>query len=117
MSLIICYSRFGYNKNALVYNQKIACDTGIKEITSCIVCYLLAGGLIGLYEVLQDLSSTYMTINVDLGSASTVFRNFLPIFIGGCARYHFAHIVAHNERYDFRCAHLYGRQTGVHQLG
>lgn len=82
MSLIICYSRFGYNKNALVYNQKIACDTGIKEITSCIVCYLLAGGLIGLYEVLQDLSSTYMTINVDLGSASTVFRNFLPIFIG-----------------------------------
>ena len=82
MSLIICYSRFGYNKNALVYNQKIACDTGIKEILSCIVCYLLAGGLIGLYEVLQDLSSTYMTISVDLGSASTVFRNFLPIFIG-----------------------------------
>lgn len=82
MSLIICYSRFGYNKNALVYNQKIAVDTGINEIVSCIVCYALAGALIGLYEVLQDLSSTYMTLNVDLGSASTVFRNFLPIFIG-----------------------------------
>jgi ribose transport system permease protein len=82
MSLIICYSRFGYNKNALVYNQKIACDTGINEIVSCIVCYILAGALIGLYEVLQDLSSTYMTLSVDLGSASTVFRNFLPIFVG-----------------------------------
>ncbi len=82
MSLIICYSRFGYNKNALVYNQKIACDTGINEVLSCVVCYLIAGGLIGLYEVLQDLSSTYMTLSVDLGTASTVFRNFLPIFIG-----------------------------------
>ncbi|MGN0814937.1 MAG: hypothetical protein ACI4MH_06875 [Candidatus Coproplasma sp.] len=82
MSLIICYSRFGYNKNALVYNQKIAVETGINEILSCIVCYIIAGALIGLYEVLQDLSSTYMTISVDLGSASTVFRNFLPIFIG-----------------------------------
>lgn len=82
MSLIICYSRFGYNKNALVYNQKIACETGINEIVSCIVCYVLAGALIALYEVLQDLSSTYLTLSVDLGTASTVFRNFLPIFIG-----------------------------------
>lgn len=82
MSLIICYSRFGYNKNALVYNQKIACETGINEIVSCIFCYILAGALIGLYEVLQDMSSTFMTISVDLGSSTTVFRNFLPIFIG-----------------------------------
>ena len=82
MSLVICYSRFGYNKNALVYNQKIAVDTGINEIVSCIVCYLLAGALIGLYEALMDLSSTYLNLTVDLGSASTVFRNFLPIFIG-----------------------------------
>ncbi len=82
MSLIICYSRFGYNKNALVYNQKIACDTGIREITSCIFCYLLAGGLIGLYQVLTDISSTYMNLSVDLGTAGSVFRNFLPIFIG-----------------------------------
>ena len=82
MSLVICYSRFGYNKNALVYNQKISVETGINEILSCIVCYLLAGALIGLYEALTDLSSTYLNLTVDLGSASTVFRNFLPIFIG-----------------------------------
>lgn len=82
MSLIICYSRFGYNKNALVFNQKIACETGINEISSCIFCYLLAGGLIALYEVLQDIASTNMNLNVDLATASTVFRNFLPIFIG-----------------------------------
>lgn len=82
MSLIICYSRFGYNKNALVYNQKIAVDTGINEITSCIVCYVIAGGMIGLYQALTDISNTTMTISVNLGSSSTVFRNFLPIFIG-----------------------------------
>lgn len=82
MSLIICYSRFGYNKNALVYNQKIAVDTGINEIVSCVVCYVIAGGMIGLYQALTDISNTTMTINVNLGSSGTVFRNFLPIFIG-----------------------------------
>ena len=30
MSLIFCYSRYGYEKNALVYDQKISVDTGIK---------------------------------------------------------------------------------------
>lgn len=82
MSLIICYSRFGYNKNALVYNQKIAVDTGINEILSCVVCYVIAGGMIGLYQALTDVGNTTMTINVNLGSSATVFRNFLPIFIG-----------------------------------
>lgn len=82
MSLIICYSRFGYNKNALVYNQKIAVDTGINEIVSCVVCYVIAGGMIGLYQALTDISNTTMTISVNLGSSATVFRNFLPIFIG-----------------------------------
>lgn len=82
MSLIICYSRFGYNKNALVYNQKIAVDTGINEILSCVVCYIIAGGMIGLYQALTDISNTSMTISVNLGSSATVFRNFLPIFIG-----------------------------------
>lgn len=82
MSLVICYSRFGYNKNALVYNQKIACDTGINEVVSCIACYVIAGALIGLYQSLTDLSNTAMNITVNLGSSGTVFRNFLPIFIG-----------------------------------
>ena len=49
MSLAFCYSKYGYNKNALVYDQKISVDTGINEVTNCIACFILAGALIGLY--------------------------------------------------------------------
>ncbi len=83
MSLIICYSRFGYNKNALVYDQKISVETGIKEIPSCLFCYALAGLLIGLYQFINTAQLGNVTVNVDLGSSTTVFKNFLPIFIGG----------------------------------
>ncbi len=83
MSLIICYSRFGYNKNALVYDQKISVETGIKEIPSCLFCYALAGLLIGLYQFINTAQLGNVTVNIDLGSSTTVFKNFLPIFIGG----------------------------------
>ncbi len=83
MSLIICYSRFGYNKNALVYDQKISVETGIKEIPSCLFCYALAGLLIGLYQFVNTVQLGNVTVNIDLGSSTTVFKNFLPIFIGG----------------------------------
>lgn len=83
MSLIICYSRFGYNKNALVYDQKISVETGIKEIPSCLFCYALAGLLIALYQFINTLQLGNVTVSVDLGSSTSVFKNFLPIFIGG----------------------------------
>ncbi len=83
MSLIICYSRFGYNKNALVYDQKISVETGINEIASCLFCYALAGLLIGLYQFINSAQMGNVTVNTDLGSSSAAFRNFLPIFIGG----------------------------------
>lgn len=83
MSAMFCYTKFGYNKNALVYDQKISVDTGINEITNCIVCFVMAGALIGLYQVLDICGQSQIQIKTDLGSSTTVFRNFLPIFIGG----------------------------------
>lgn len=83
MSLIFCYSKFGYNKNALVYDQKISVETGIKEIRNCIGCFIMAGALIGLYQVIDLTGQSMISIKTDLGSSSAVFRNFLPIFIGG----------------------------------
>lgn len=83
MSLAFCYSQYGYNKNALVYDQKISVDTGIKEVRNCIACFIIAGGLIGLYQVIDTCSLSNVSVKVDLGSSSTVFKNFLPIFIGG----------------------------------
>ena len=83
MSFAFCYTKFGYDKNALVYDQKISVDTGIKEIRNCIVCYILAGALIGLYQTIDLTGQSMIQIKTDLGSSSTVFKNFLPIFIGG----------------------------------
>ena len=83
MSFAFCYTKYGYNKNALVYDQKISVDTGIKEIRNCIVCYILAGALIGLYQTIDLTGQSMIQIKTDLGSSSTVFKNFLPIFIGG----------------------------------
>lgn len=83
MSFAFCYTKFGYNKLALVYDQKISVETGIKEVANCIGCFILAGALIGLYQVLDVTSQSQIQIKTDLGSSSTVFKNFLPIFIGG----------------------------------
>ncbi len=88
MAAALCYTRFGYNKLALVYNQKISVDTGINEISHCIASFIIAGGLIAIYQVMTSCGTASITINVNLASSGSVFKNFLPIFIGGIlARY------------------------------
>lgn len=79
----LCYTRYGYNKLALVYNQKICVDTGINEISHCIVSFIIAGALIAVYQVRSSCGTSSITININLASSGTVFKNFLPIFIGG----------------------------------
>ena len=83
MASALCYTRYGYNKLALVYNQKICVDTGINEISHCIVSFIIAGALIAVYQVMGSCGTASITINVNLASSGTVFKNFLPIFIGG----------------------------------
>ena len=88
MASALCYTRYGYNKLALVYNQKICVDTGINEISHCIISFIIAGALIAIYQVMSSCGTSSITINVNLASSGTVFKNFLPIFIGGIlARY------------------------------
>lgn len=93
MAAALCYTRFGYNKLALVYNQKISVDTGINEISHCIASFIIAGALIAIYQVMSCLGTSSITINVNLGSSGTVFKNFLPIFIGGILAHYSNQIV------------------------
>ena len=79
----LCYTRYGYNKLALVYNQKVCVETGINEISHCIISFIIAGALIAVYQVRSSCGTATITININLGSSGTVFKNFLPIFIGG----------------------------------
>ena len=83
MAAALCYTRYGYNKLALVFNQKISVDTGINEISNCIVSFIIAGALIAIYQVMSSCGTSSIGINVNLASSGAVFQNFLPIFIGG----------------------------------
>lgn len=87
MSAALCYTRFGYNKLALVYNQKISVDTGINEFLHCVVSFAIAGALIALYQVINSCGKA-LTISTGLASSGDVFKNFLPIFIGGLIAKH-----------------------------
>lgn len=86
--LIICIflfddTRFGYEYNALKQGQKVAVNTGIKEIPNAIACYVFCGGLMGIVGFLNAARST--TINggqLNFGSISIMFTAFLPMFIG-----------------------------------
>ena len=84
MACALCYTKYGYDKLALVYDQKISVDTGLKEVRSCIASYIIAGALIGLWTVLNSTSiGGTLDIKIELGSSTDIFKNFLPIFIGG----------------------------------
>lgn len=86
--LFICiflfdYTKFGYEYNALKQGQKVAVNTGIREIPNAIACYVFCGGLMGMVGFLNAARST--TINggqLNFGSISIMFTAFLPMFIG-----------------------------------
>ena len=58
---IFDYTKFGYDYNALKNGQKVAVNTGIKEISNAIGCYVICGGLMGIVGFLNATRST--TIN------------------------------------------------------
>ena len=81
--LLFDYTRFGYDYNALKNGQKVAVNTGIKEIPNAIGCYGICGALMGIVGFLNAARST--TINggqLNFGSISIMFTAFLPMFIG-----------------------------------
>ena len=80
---IFDYTKFGYDYNALKNGQKVAVNTGIKEISNAIGCYVICGGLMGIVGFLNATRST--TINggqLNFSSISIMFTAFLPMFIG-----------------------------------
>lgn len=78
------HTRFGYNYRALKEGQKVAVDTGIKEVPNAIGCYTVCGGLMGLVGFLYTVRTTSIdTSALNFGSIGIMFTAFLPMFIGG----------------------------------
>lgn len=81
---IFGYTRFGYEYSALKHGQKVAVNTGIREVPNAIACYMICGAMMGIVGFLQ--ASRSMSINggaLNFGSIAIMFTAFLPMFIGG----------------------------------
>ena len=88
------YTKFGYNRKALATGQKIATDVGINEKKNAVICYVIAGALLGLAGCV--FISKYGTVSPETGlSSSSYFMTaFLPMFIGGAIAKYSSHPIA-----------------------
>ena len=77
-------TRFGCSYRALKEGQKVAVDTGIREVPNAIACYTICGGLMGVVGFLYAVRTTNVdTSALNFGSIGIMFTAFLPMFIGG----------------------------------
>ena len=83
MILIFDHTRFGYEYKALQSGQKVAVNTGIREIPNALLCYTLAGILMGVQGFVSATNNGSITMSLNFGSISPMFMAFLPMFIGG----------------------------------
>ena len=81
---IFDHTSFGCNYRALKEGQKVAVDTGIREVPNAIGCYTICGGLMGVVGFLYAVRTTNIdTSALNFGSIGIMFTAFLPMFIGG----------------------------------
>lgn len=77
------YTKFGYDYKALLSGQKVAVNTGIKEISNAVGCYTVAGAFMGVVGFISATNTGTIQMALNFGSIGTMFTAFLPMFIGG----------------------------------
>lgn len=80
--LLFDYTKFGYNYRALVSGQKVAVNTGIKEVRNAVGCYAVTGGLMGMVGFISATNTGNIQMSLNFGSIGVMFTAFLPMFIG-----------------------------------
>lgn len=83
MIAVFDHTSFGYEYKALVSGQKVAVNTGIREVPNALICYLIAGALMGAQGFISATNNGAITMSLNFGSISPMFMAFLPMFIGG----------------------------------
>lgn len=81
--ILFDYTKFGYNYKALLSGQKVAVNTGIREVGNAIGCYAIAGGLMGIVGFISSTNTGTIQMALNFGSIGVMFTAFLPMFIGG----------------------------------
>ena len=78
------HTRFGYDYKALQSGQKVAVNTGIREVLNALWCYVICGALMGVVGFLNVARSANINGgSLNFGSIGIMFTAFLPMFIGG----------------------------------
>ena len=81
--LIFDHTKFGYDYKALREGQKVAVNTGVREVPNALGCYAICGALMGVVGFLNTARNTNINGgNLNFGSISIMFTAFLPMFIG-----------------------------------
>lgn len=83
MVFLFNFTVFGYNQRALQHGQKIAVNTGIGEVLNAVICYGLAGLLMGVVGCVNIATRGSASVALNFSSISTMFVAFLPLFLGG----------------------------------
>ncbi len=83
MILVFDHTRFGYNHKALMSGQKIAVNTGIKEIPNAILTYGISGMLMGVVGMISATNTGTIKMALNFGSIGVMFTAFFPMFVGG----------------------------------
>ena len=83
MIVVFHYTKFGYDYRALQGGQKIAVNTGVREVGNAIGCYLISGVLLGLAGVVNFTFATAVQPSINFGTVPLMFECFCPLFFGG----------------------------------
>lgn len=81
--ILLNYTKFGFDTNSLRSGQAIAVNIGVNEKTNTLICYLIAGALMGAAGIINFSILGSMAPKLGLGSISYIMNAFLPLFIGG----------------------------------
>lgn len=81
--VVFDHTKFGFNYKALLSGQKVAVNTGIKEVRNAVGCYALCGMFMGIVGFISATNTGNIRMALNFGSIGTMFTAFLPMFIGG----------------------------------
>lgn len=91
LTILMDYTSFGYNRKSLASGQKIATDVGVDEKKNAVICYLIAGALLGIAGCVYISKYGYVSPELGLSSSSYFMSAFLPMFIGGAIAKYSSH--------------------------
>lgn len=83
ISILWHNTRFGYERAALAAGQKISNDVGINEKKNAVICYAVAGALLGTAACVYVSKYGLISASTGLSSSSYFMSAFLPMFLGG----------------------------------